>query len=305
MLELLQARHQLSGAELAAGLGVDQRTIRRYALRLADLGIPVTAERGRYGGYRLLPGYRLPPLMLTDDEAAAVVIGLLAAERLGQPVAGLAAALTKIQRVLPTALAERVAALRQTLGFTQHQKKPAVAADTGTVLTLAHAASQRQRVQIRYRSHAEQESERDLDPYGLVLHSGRWYVTGHDSNSGQVRTFRVDHISGAGLTGASFALPGGFDPVQHVARSLAAVPYAHEVEVVLATTLDDAKRRIPPTFGTLTETDGGVLFQARANDLKGAAVMLAGLGWPFTVRRPAALVTEVRALSDRLRAWSE
>jgi predicted DNA-binding transcriptional regulator YafY len=305
MLELLQARHQLSGAELAAGLGVDQRTIRRYALRLADLGIPVTAERGRYGGYRLLPGYRLPPLMLTDDEAAAVVIGLLAAERLGQPVAGLAAALTKIQRVLPTALAERVAALRQTLGFTQHQKKPAVAADTGTVLTLAHAASQRQRVQIRYRSHAEQESERDLDPYGLVLHSGRWYVTGHDSNSGQVRTFRVDHISGAGLTGASFALPGGFDPVQHVARSLAAVPYAHEVEVVLTTTLDDAKRRIPPTFGTLTETDGGVLFQARANDLKGAAVMLAGLGWPFTVRRPAALVTEVRALSDRLRAWSE
>jgi len=305
MLELLQARHQLSGAELAAGLGVDQRTIRRYALRLADLGIPVTAERGRYGGYRLLPGYRLPPLMLTDDEAAAVVIGLLAAERLGQPVAGMATALTKIQRGLPTALAERVAALRQTLGFTQYQKRPAVTADSGTVLTLAHAASQRQRVQIRYRSHAEQESERDLDPYGLVLHSGRWYVTGHDSNSGQVRTFRVDHISGAGLTGASFALPGGFDPVQHVARSLAAVPYAHEVEVVLATTVDDAKRRIPPTFGTLTETDGGVLFQARANDLKGAAVMLAGLGWPFTVRRPAALVTEVRALSDRLRAWSE
>jgi len=305
MLELLQGRHQLSGAELAAGLGVDQRTIRRYALRLADLGIPVTAERGRYGGYRLLPGYRLPPLMLTDDEAAAVVIGLLAAERLGQPVAGVATALTKIQRVLPTALAERVAALRQTLGFTQYQKRPAVTADTGTVLTLAHAASQRQRVQIRYRSHAEQESERDLDPYGLVLHSGRWYVTGHDGHSGQVRTFRVDRISGAGLTGASFALPPGFDPVQHVAQSLAAVPYAHEVEVVLATTVDDAKRRIPPTFGTLTETDGGVLFQARANDLKGAAVMLAGLGWPFTVRRPAALVTEVRALSDRLRAWSE
>ena len=125
MLELLQARHQLSGAELAAGLGVDQRTIRRYALRLADLGIPVTAERGRYGGYRLLPGYRLPPLMLTDDEAAAVMIGLLAAERLGQPVAGMSTALAKIQRVLPTALAERVAALRQALGFTHNQQKPA------------------------------------------------------------------------------------------------------------------------------------------------------------------------------------
>src|ERR1700730_12483371 len=103
MLELLQGRRQLSASELAAGLGVDQRTVCRYALRLADLGIPVTAERGRYGGYRLLPGYRLPPLMLTDDEAAAVVIGLMAAERLRQHVAGLAAALGQIQSVLPTA----------------------------------------------------------------------------------------------------------------------------------------------------------------------------------------------------------
>ena len=158
MLELLQARRQLSASELAAGLGVDQRTVRRYALRLAELGIPVTAERGRYGGYRLLPGYRLPPLMLTDDEAAAVVIGLMAAERLGQPVAGITTALAKIQRVLPAALSERVGALRQTLGFTQHPRKPAVAADTGVVLTLATAASQHQRVRLRYRSHADQDS---------------------------------------------------------------------------------------------------------------------------------------------------
>lgn len=211
MLELLQARRQLSGAELAAGLGVDQRTVRRYALRLADLGIPVTAERGRYGGYRLLPGYRLPPLMLTDDEAAAVVIGLLAAERVGQPVAGVSTALAKIQRVLPAALSERVAALRQTLGFTQHQRKPAAAT---------------------------------------------------------------------------------------------AVPHAHEIEVLLATTLENAQRRIPPTVATLAETDGGVLLTGRAEHLPGLAAMLAGLGWPFTVRRPAALRDEVRALSDRLHAWS-
>ncbi|HEV2254742.1 MAG TPA: YafY family protein [Streptosporangiaceae bacterium] len=305
MLELLQARRQLSGAELAAGLGVDQRTVRRYALRLADLGIPVTAERGRYGGYRLLPGYRLPPLMLTDDEAAAVVIGLLAAERLGQPVAGISTALAKIQRVLPVALSERVAALRQTLGFTQYQRRPAVVADTGTVLTLATAASQHQRVRLRYRSHAEHDSQRDLDPYGLVLHSGRWYVTGRDGRSGEVRTFRVDRVREAQLSGVSFDAPADFDPVQHVTRSLAAVPYAHEFEVVLATTLESAQRRIPPTAATLTETEGGVLLTGRAEQLAGLAAMLAGLGWPFTVRRPAALVTEVRALSDRLRAWSE
>lgn len=304
MLELLQARRQLSGAELAAGLGVDQRTVRRYALRLADLGIPVTAERGRYGGYRLLPGYRLPPLMLTDDEAAAVVIGLLAAERLGQPVAGISTALAKIQRVLPATLSERVAALRQTLGFTQYQRRPAVAADTGIVLTLAQAASQHQRVRLRYRSHAEQDSERDLDPYGLVLHSGRWYVTGRDDKSGELRTFRVDRVSEALLSGVSFDPPADFDPVQHVTRSLAAVPYAHEIEVVLATTLANAQRRIPPTVATLAETEGGVLLTGRAEHLPGLAAMLAGLGWPFTVRRPAALRDEVRALSDRLRAWS-
>jgi predicted DNA-binding transcriptional regulator YafY len=304
MLELLQARRQLSGAELAAGLGVDQRTVRRYALRLADLGIPVTAERGRYGGYRLLPGYRLPPLMLTDDEAAAVVIGLLAAERLGQPVVGISTALAKIQRVLPATLSERVAALRQTLDFTQHQRKPAVAADTGTVLTLATAASQHQRVRLRYRSHAEQDSERDLDPYGLVLHSGRWYVTGRDGKSGELRTFRVDRVSEVLLSGVGFDPPADFDPVQHVTRSLAAVPYAHEIEVVLATTLANAQRRIPPTVATLAETEGGVLLTGRAEHLPGLAAMLAGLGWPFTVRRPAALRDEVRALSDRLRAWS-
>jgi len=172
------------------------------------------------------------------------------------------------------------------------------------VLTLAQAASQHQRVRLRYRSHAEQDSERDLDPYGLVLHSGRWYVTGRDGSSGELRTFRVDRVSEALLSGVSFDPPADFDPVRHVTRSLAAVPYAHEIEVVLATTLENAQRRIPPTVATLAETEGGVLLTGRAEHLAGLAAMLAGLGWPFTVRRPAALRDEVRALSDRLRAWS-
>ena len=196
MLELLQARRQLSGAELAAGLGVDQRTVRRYALRLADLGILVTAERGRYGGYRLLPGHRLPPRMLTDDEAAAVVIGLLAAERLGQPVAGISTALAKIQRVLPAMLSERVAALRQTLDLTEYQRKPAVAADTGT-----------------------------------------------------------------------------------------AVPYAHEIEVVLATTLANAQRRIPPTVATLAETEGGAASPAAPSTCPGSR-----LCWPGSAGRSPSAV---------------
>src|SRR5215216_5704574 len=100
LLEVLQAAPGLTGPDLAARLEVDERTIRRYAARLSELGVPVQAERGRHGGYRLLPGYKLPPLMLTDDEAVAVVLGLLVGARLGLPGAG-DTALTKIQRVLP------------------------------------------------------------------------------------------------------------------------------------------------------------------------------------------------------------
>src|SRR5437868_11876332 len=99
MLELLQAHHRMSGTDLARRLGVDERTVRRYATRLEDLGIPVTAERGRYGGYRLMPGYKLPPLMLTDDEATAVVLGLLAGRRMGLPSQATESALAKVQRV--------------------------------------------------------------------------------------------------------------------------------------------------------------------------------------------------------------
>jgi predicted DNA-binding transcriptional regulator YafY len=304
MLELLQARPVLSGAELAEQLGVDERTVRRYTTRLAELGIPVTAERGRYGGYRLMPGFKLPPLMFTDSEATAVVVGLLAAGRLGLPITGTASALAKVHRILPSPLGERIEAMRQTLDFTMTPRE-AGAPDTGTVLALAHAAGQRQRVRLRYRSWAGADSERDLDPYGLVLHSGRWYVTGHDSRSGQIRTFRVDRVASVRPGATTFEPPEDFDPVRHVTQSLAAVPYAHEVEVLLATTMAAARRRIPPTVATLTGTEEGVLLVTRAERLDGFALMLAGLGWPFTIRKPAGLRDEVRALSDRLRTWSD
>lgn len=299
MLELLQARHRVGGPELALRLGVDERTVRRYAAHLTDLGIPVVAERGRYGGYRLLPGYKLPPLMLTDDEATVVVLSLLAGRRMGLPDAATESALDKIQRVLPDAVRAQVEALRVTLAFTFPEREGAPPA-ASVALALAAAARERRRVSIRYRSWAGQESERDLDAYGLVLHSGRWYVSGLDHRSGQVRTFRVDRIAAVEPRPATFEQPAGFDPAAHLTRSLANVPYTHQVEVVFETTLQQARRRLPATAGTLTEVDGGVLLQARAERLEGMAQMLAGLGWPFTVRRPAALAEAVRDLSARL-----
>ena len=143
MLELLQAHHRLTGAELAVRLGVDERTVRRYAGTLADLGIPVTAARGRYGGYRLSPGYKLPPLMLTDDEAVAVVLGLVAAERLGlgTEAPATAAALSKITRVLPAALVDRLSAVQQTLGFTLGRRDAAARPATAVLLSLGGSGS--------------------------------------------------------------------------------------------------------------------------------------------------------------------
>ncbi|RAY14143.1 transcriptional regulator [Actinomadura craniellae] len=304
MLELLQAHPRLTGAELARRLDVDTRTVRRYALRLADLGVPVVAERGRHGGYRLMPGFKLPPLMLTDDEATAVVLGLLAGRRIGLPDAATESALAKVGRVLPAALRDRVRALQDTLGFTL-APRPGVAPDVTAVLTLAAAAREHRRARIRYRSFQGTETERDLDPHGLVFHSGRWYVTGHDHRSGERRTFRVDRVLSAEPRTETFQPPGDADPIGQVTAALAAVPYSHEVEVVLETGLAEARTRIPPSVGGLTEVDGGVLLRTRAERLDGMAMMLAGLGRPFVIRRPDELRDAVRDLAATLHAQAD
>ncbi len=299
MLELLQARHRMSAAELAERLGVDERTVRRYARRLDELGIPVTAERGRHGGYRLLPGYKLPPLMLTDDEAAATVLGLLAARRLGLAETAAEAALAKVHRVLPAPLRERVEALREALAFTLAERR-AAAPDVDKVLGLAAAVREKRRVTLRYRSHHGEETERELDAHGLVFHSGRWYVTGHDHKSGETRTFRIDRVLAMTPGTATYRIPPDADPVRHVTRSLANVPYTHAVEVVLHLPIEEARRRIPPSAAILEEDGQGTLLRARVESLDGMAAMLAGLGGRFTIREPAELRESVRGLAATL-----
>ena len=196
LLELLQSHSRLTGAELADRLDTDVRTVRRYTAHLRELGIPVEAERGRYGGYRLARGYRMPPLVLTNDEALAVVLGLLAAERLGMGTAAPASAgaLAKIERVLPHALREPLAAMRETLSFTANPVT-GQAPGTGVLLALAQATRARETVGICHRSWRQEHTERDIDPYGVVFHTGRWYVVGHDHLRGSLRTFRIDRIA--------------------------------------------------------------------------------------------------------------
>jgi len=306
MLEVLQARGRVSGRELAERLEVDPRTVRRYAVKLEELGIPVEAERGPGGGYRLRPGYKLPPLMLTDDEAAAVVLGLIAARQTGIATqgAGLDDALAKILRVLPAELRERVAALEE--GLTTIWSSPrASPPPTQVALDLAHAIRTRHRVRIRHATPGRPERDRVVSPYGMVFHAGRWYLAAHDDRSSELRTFRVDRVHEAELRPETFTLPDGFDAASHVARSIAEAPWGTEIEVVFDTTLEEARRRVPRTIGDPEQAEDGVLLRAQTDDMDAAAREIARLGWPFRVRRPQELRDAVRRLGRALTQWVE
>jgi predicted DNA-binding transcriptional regulator YafY len=301
LLELLQARPGLTGPELARRLEVDVRTVRRHVATLEGLGVPVVAERGRHGGYRLMPGYKLPPLMLTEDEAVAVVLGLLAAERIGMHAAApaVASARAKVERVLPVTLRDRVAAVSSTLGFTT-AARTGTAPEAEVLLALGTAGRERQRVALTYRSWRGEPTSRELDPYGLVFHAGRWYVAGHDHRRGAVRTFRLDRVGEVVPGSARFTVPAGFDAVAHVLSGLAEVPYRYEVEVVVHGPADAVARRVPPTVGSLAPHPEGTLLRARAEDPAGMARMLAGLGMRFTVVRPDEVRAAVAALAGEL-----
>jgi predicted DNA-binding transcriptional regulator YafY len=304
LLEVLQTKPLVTGRELGDRLGVDRRTVRRDVAALQRLGIPVEGERGVGGGYRLRPGYRLPPLMLTEDEATAVVLGLTAARRLALGDAdGTDGALSKIHRVLPDTLRRRVEALEAALAFTGSAVTGQPPAGE-TVLLLADAIRRDRRVRVSYRSFAGERSRRELSPYGLVVDTGRWYLAAHDHTREALRTFRVDRIERAAIDDASaLAAPDDFDALAHVSRSLARVPWPWEVDVLLELPLDDARRRIPGTLAELSEEDGGTALRMRVSSLDWAASLLAGLGCPFRVRGPVELRGSVAALSQRLAQW--
>ncbi|MGY1454332.1 helix-turn-helix transcriptional regulator [Streptomyces sp. SS8] len=303
LLELLQSNARLTGVELADRLDTDVRTVRRYTAHLRELGIPVEAERGRYGGYRLARGYRMPPLVLTNDEALAVVLGLLAAERLGMGTAAPASvgALAKIERVLPHTLREPLAAMRETLSFTANAVI-GQAPGTSVLLALAQASRARTTVGIRHQSWRQEHTERDIDPYGVVFHTGRWYVVGHDHLRDSLRTFRIDRIASVAPRAGSFIAPDGFDPVAHLTSTLAQGLYRWQVEVMIHGPLDEIARRLPHPAVALTAQPTGVLMHARAERLDGVAHLLASLEWPFTIRHPDELRQALKDLAARLTA---
>jgi predicted DNA-binding transcriptional regulator YafY len=297
LLELLQDRPSATGPELAQALGTDTRTIRRDVVTLRDLGIPVEGERGRGGSYRIRPGYRVPPLMFTSKEAAAVALGLMAAKRLGIETDS---ALTKVRRVLPDRLRLGVESLENTLGFTGHID--AEPPDGETLLALAAAARSGRRVSVRYTDSHGETTQRSLTPWGVVAHNGRWYAAAFDHGRAAPRTIRADRTRDVQPAGTGAPPTPGFDATDFVSRSLASVPWQHGVEVLLHTDHDAAIQRFPPTLANLEETPQGIVLRMRADSLDWAAGLLAGAGCDFTIRHPPELRASVRRLARRLTA---
>jgi predicted DNA-binding transcriptional regulator YafY len=305
VLELLQSHQRLSGPELAARLEVNARTARRYITMLQDMGIPIEAERGRYGAYRLRPGFKLPPLMFSDEEALAVTLGLLAARRLG--LAGTApaveGALAKIERVLPAALRERIQAVQAALVL--DLARADASPSSAMVLELSQAAQACRRVTMRYRNERGDETVRQLDPYGIVFRQGRWYTAGHCHLRNALRLFRLDRVEELRIEEERFTRPDDFDAAAFVVQSLASMPNTWEVEVLLRTSLEIARRRVSPVFGTLEECDQGVLLRAHGDHLSWMARELVATGLTLTVLRPMALKDELRRLAEAVLAMAD
>ncbi|MBN9327044.1 MAG: transcriptional regulator [Cellulomonas sp. 73-145] len=318
LLEILQAGGTRTAADLAQRLGVDERTVRRYVEHLVDLGVPVESVRGRYGGIHLVPGYRMPPLMLTDDEALAVVLGLVGSRRSGSAGTGgvpgastvaLESATAKVLRVLPKTLARRLDALLTGVRFTMPTGDPAtVQADH--LLVVAEAARDRRPVALDYTDSQGRRSSRTVHPYGIVAHAGRWYVTAADPSAPGVRTFRVDRIEALTTLPGSFEVPEGFDPAGALLQAVAGAPRRHAVRLRVQAPADAVRGMFPAGIATLRDThdtddtddEGWTRVVIQVERLDWVPTVLAGVPVPFVVDGPEELWPLLRALADRLTA---
>lgn len=305
VLELLQSHGRMSGAELARRLEVDARTLRRYITALEEIGIPITAERGRYGAYMLVAGFKLPPMMFTDDEALALSVGLLAARSLGlaEATTAVASAQAKLERVMPVNLKSRVRAVDETVKLDlSHSPAPG---DNAALVSLTAAAQRQQRVHMQYRSSKGEETERDFDPYGLVHRGGCWYVSGMCHLRNGLRSFRLDRIGSVRMLDTGFSRPADFDAAKHLTFSMATLPRAIGVEVVLHTDLPTAMQALHESIGLFEPCAEGVLLRSRTDSLDWFAHQLARLSFGFEIRQPPELRAALRRCAQQLLTMAE
>jgi predicted DNA-binding transcriptional regulator YafY len=300
VLNLLQSRPSIPATQLAERLSVETRSVRRYITMLQEIGIPVESVRGRYGGYRLLPGFKLPPLMWTEGEALAVMLGLQAAYWLGlsQTIPTIESALAKVERVLPQNLREQAQAVQEKVLLNLPIRSNSELSTQ--VLHLSMAAYQRKRIRLYYKNHLDEESEREFDCYGLVFHSEQWYAVGYCHLRQDIRIFRLDRMDAIKMREECFTPPTHFDCLNYMIQSFAAIPSRWLVEILLLTHREQIHLAIPAEFATLEETPEGILLRAYDDDLQHTARFLVNIGCPFRVLQPPELTEALRELAESI-----
>lgn len=301
LLSLLQARRDWPGATLAERLGVSDRTVRRDVERLRDLGYPVESSRGTDGGYRLVAGSAMPPLLLDDEEAVAVAIGLRAASAVAGIEEASERAAAKLGQVLPSRLRRRVDALR-THSEPVPADRPGPSVDPAVLSTIAAACRDRERLRFDYRAHDGTSTLRAAEPYRLVSWGRRWYLVAWDVGRDDWRTFRVDRITPRTPTGPRF--PPRDPPVggaaAYVAAGVSSAAWRHHARVLVHAPAEVVAERINPAVGVVEDVDGRTCVLATgAETVHVLAVHLGLLDLDFEVTEPPELVEHLRVLAGR------
>jgi len=302
LLSLFQARRYWSGADLAGRLDVTARTLRRDVDRLRSLGYPVHSTTGTAGGYQLGAGANLPPLLLDDDEAVAVALGLrtAASGSVGGIEEASVRALLKLEQVLPPRLRQRVAALH---GFIVPLGNRGPTVDAERLSALAGACRDHEGIRFLYHDRTGKPSVRTAEPHRLVHTGYRWYLVAWDLARKDWRTFRVDRIEGKLKTSTRFTprKPPGGDFAAFVSKSLASVPYPIRARMTLHAPVEAIAKRVPPSAGTLEAIDErSCMLHTGSHSLEGLTIHLMMLGVDFQVHEPTELIEHLRRLAERL-----
>ncbi len=306
LLSLFQARRYWSGADLAERLDVTARTLRRDVDRLRSLGYPVHSTTGTGGGYQLGAGANLPPLLLDDDEAVAVALGLrtAASGSVGGIEEASVRALLKLEQVLPPRLRQRVAALH---GFIVPLGSRGPTVDAERLSALAGACRDLEGIRFLYHDRTGAPSGRAVEPHRLVHTGYRWYLVAWDLARKDWRTFRVDRIAGKLKTSTRFTprKPPGGDFAAFVSKSLASVPYPIRARMTLHAPVEAIAKRVPPSAGTLEAIDErSCMLHTGSHSLEGLTIHLMLLGVDFQVHEPPELIDHLRRVAERLRSAS-
>lgn len=304
LLELLQRRPSWTAGELAAELGVTDRSVRRDVERLRALGYPVHATAGVGGGYRLGAGTRLPPLLLDDAEAIATVVSLRMAT--GGTVAGAGEAalraLTKLDQVMPPRLRAEVRAVH---GATETLVGPGAEIDAELLVTLARACRDSVRVRFRYAGRNGEDRERTVEPVRMVAAGRRWYLMAWDVDRDDWRTFRLDRMREVVATTWHFRGREYPDPVAYVRRSVTEAPYRYLARVRVHARPHQVRELVPPQVGRVEDdTDGWCVLVVGGEDLDWLAVHVARLGFDAEVLEPPELRETAATLARRLAAMA-